>query len=430
MTREWEKWDKEGVAEYIHDYWLRDPSGLEDSHREILARLVGSYVPSPEESLLEVGCGTGLVYGKLVPAVINNASYTGVDTSVEMLRIARSIYPEGRFLSGDAFGLKFSDNSFDIVVAFEVLGHIPDIHAPIAEMIRVARKLVVFTVWVSPTDKTQNRDEAIRSEMFLHRIYAHDDVIKAIRGATGGNQLGIEVRTLSGGTWAYVVCKQSPRSDVKFLSFTGMVEAMAQESTKLKNMVSQLCLTHEKNIRRHEVLQRTMAIPVLSKLTSCFDTLITCGAVVTEMVKDDMNARMPREGYRLAISKNLQDMPWVEYALGIGRTGFSGLLLAPVVTIRPTKGTLNVELISSDGKRTQRVSLPARNIEAHAPLRIRFGAASHRTDISYRLRLSSEGIDAPLRFCEWRKYGFFGLGPMQTKPFCSLLFNHCVQRRD
>ena len=159
MKREWEKWDKPGVAVNIHQYWLKDVSGLEESHRDVLTELVREYVPRSCKSVLEVGSGTGLIYERLVPAVIDNSCYTGVDISSEMMRIARTSFPQGNFIQGDAFALGFKDGAFDTVFAFEVLGHIPEIRVPIAEMIRVAGRLAMFTVWVSPTGKTVNRGE-------------------------------------------------------------------------------------------------------------------------------------------------------------------------------------------------------------------------------------------------------------------------------
>lgn len=84
--------------------------------------------------VLEVGCGTGLVLERV--ARVARAAQ-GVDLSPGMLAHARA-----RGLSvreGDATALPFEDASFDVVYAFKVLAHVPDIDAAIAEMFRVVR---------------------------------------------------------------------------------------------------------------------------------------------------------------------------------------------------------------------------------------------------------------------------------------------------
>ena len=84
--------------------------------------------------VLEVGCGTGLVVER-VARVARVAE--GVDLSPGMLEHARRRGLTVR--EGDATSLPFADASFDVVYAFKVLAHVPDVDRAIAEMFRVVR---------------------------------------------------------------------------------------------------------------------------------------------------------------------------------------------------------------------------------------------------------------------------------------------------
>ena len=84
--------------------------------------------------VLEVGCGTGLILEKLA-SFSNRAE--GVDLSPGMLALARERGLTVR--EGSATELPFEDNSFDVVVSFKVLAHVPEIERALSEMARVCR---------------------------------------------------------------------------------------------------------------------------------------------------------------------------------------------------------------------------------------------------------------------------------------------------
>lgn len=198
-NRSWENWDDPGVAIAIDTFWNSSP--YESKHRELLANLVCEFF-SPGDRFLEVGSGTGLVYERLAPKVDN---YIGIDISKNMLEIAKKRFPAANFFEGDVFDLPFSENSFDIVCAFEVLCHLGDIQIPIREMFRVASKFVIFTAWTD--SKTVTTEERILNSTFIHRSYAHADIIDIIHRA-GLKSYSIAAIPLMGGFTAYIVKKE------------------------------------------------------------------------------------------------------------------------------------------------------------------------------------------------------------------------------
>ena len=77
---------------------------------------------SSGSSVLDLGCGSG------VPADIEISKehqVTGVDISQTQINLARQNVPAGNFLHGDAGSVEFAASSFDAVVSFYTLEHIP-----------------------------------------------------------------------------------------------------------------------------------------------------------------------------------------------------------------------------------------------------------------------------------------------------------------
>ena len=134
-------WDPAGPAAILHainrprvDFYLRQ---LGDLH----GRLV-----------LDAGCGGGLVARELAAA---GATVVGLDRSLGSLGVARRAIgrrgpgnPEGvprpmgpmgafRPTQGRLERLPFADGVFDVVVAADVLEHVPDLPAAVAELARV-----------------------------------------------------------------------------------------------------------------------------------------------------------------------------------------------------------------------------------------------------------------------------------------------------
>ena len=86
----------------------------------ILSFLSGLELKQP--SFLDIGCGTGWFTGELAKL----GSATGIDLSEEAIGIAKSQYPDITYVAGNLYENHFPDNSFDVVVAQEVIPHVHD----------------------------------------------------------------------------------------------------------------------------------------------------------------------------------------------------------------------------------------------------------------------------------------------------------------
>jgi ubiquinone/menaquinone biosynthesis C-methylase UbiE len=203
MGRDWENWDVSGVASEIQTIWLS--SDEENAHRKQLADLVCGRISTSDPSILEVGCGTGLVYEQLAARHNIVTNYIGVDSSLKMLEIARRNFPRGQFVYGDGYELVFRDQEFDAVLCFEVLGHIPRIKTFLNEMLRVAGKTCIFTTWPSDRGDIVEDYETIDGTRFLYRRYSESYIQQLIHVAVREKLDDIELIRLSSGGQAYVV---------------------------------------------------------------------------------------------------------------------------------------------------------------------------------------------------------------------------------
>jgi len=125
------------MTRYLHGH---DESVL-SSHR---VRTAESSAPHllphlvPDWRLLDVGCGPASITKGLLGHV---ASVVGLDRSPSLLGELKTL-PHLGLVAGDATTLPFGDASFDVVHAHQVLQHLADPIAAIAEARRVARHLV------------------------------------------------------------------------------------------------------------------------------------------------------------------------------------------------------------------------------------------------------------------------------------------------
>ncbi len=95
------------------------------------------------ERVLEIGCGEGEIATRLrarFPQIV------GLDLPDAGLREHWSKREGVAFLHGDAQHLPFPDRTFDLVVAVEVLEHLPDPASGLAELARVGRRDLVLSV--------------------------------------------------------------------------------------------------------------------------------------------------------------------------------------------------------------------------------------------------------------------------------------------
>jgi demethylmenaquinone methyltransferase/2-methoxy-6-polyprenyl-1,4-benzoquinol methylase len=93
--------------------------------------------PLSGRTVVDVGCGTGLLEGHLLPR-IGDGRVIAVDFAPAMIARARERYPSSRidWLCREVLETGIADGAADVVLCFNALPHFPDRPATLSEMVR------------------------------------------------------------------------------------------------------------------------------------------------------------------------------------------------------------------------------------------------------------------------------------------------------
>ena len=99
------------------------------------------------QSILDVGCGEGVLTYEWAERLVDKR-IVGIDLDDSKLRgeWQKRQRPNLQYRAEEATSLSFADNEFDMATAIEVLEHVPDPEATLAEMARVAKRYLLVSV--------------------------------------------------------------------------------------------------------------------------------------------------------------------------------------------------------------------------------------------------------------------------------------------
>jgi 2-polyprenyl-3-methyl-5-hydroxy-6-metoxy-1,4-benzoquinol methylase len=125
------------------------------SQNPVVKRLMSGFHATLDElwrraapsSVLDVGCGEGVLTVQWAER-LGGGRVIGIDLDDPKLRAewAERERPNLEFRAEEATRLSFADDEFDLAAAIEVLEHVPEPEATLAEMARVARGHLLVSV--------------------------------------------------------------------------------------------------------------------------------------------------------------------------------------------------------------------------------------------------------------------------------------------
>jgi len=181
QNRLFDKWP------HRYDAWFQTPAGALVKHYES-ELLLDLLQPHPGETILDVGCGTGIFTLDLLsfgPRII------GLEISRPMLTVAWQKAKEYPFypITGDMLSLPFADDVFDKTVSMTALEFVEDAHAAVREMFRVTKKggtIVVTTLnSLSPWASRRKQKAEKGHHLFKKMIFRSPDEIRSLTPTDG-----------------------------------------------------------------------------------------------------------------------------------------------------------------------------------------------------------------------------------------------------
>jgi len=120
----------------------------EGSHKDDSRKYVVQHIQKNTiKSVLEIGVGSGIFIDNLKSGGID-IEYTGIDASVEFLRVVGEKYPDIKLVKHDCdVTLPFLDNEFELCFARHVIEHIKGFKNIISEMHRVCSREIIVVLF-------------------------------------------------------------------------------------------------------------------------------------------------------------------------------------------------------------------------------------------------------------------------------------------
>ncbi len=122
--------NKEIIKEFFNDFaprWDNEPI----ADREIIDAILDNGGVTENIYVLDIACGTGVLFPYYLER--NVKSITAVDLSPEMVKIAKSKFPQANVICGDAENITF-DSQFDVIMIYNAFPHFPNPNALIENL--------------------------------------------------------------------------------------------------------------------------------------------------------------------------------------------------------------------------------------------------------------------------------------------------------
>ncbi|TNE51400.1 MAG: class I SAM-dependent methyltransferase [Deltaproteobacteria bacterium] len=141
-----------------HQHKYKNPNPI---HQWILGRFFDRNVEaihelSAVETVLDFGCGEGLALQELKKRGVLFPSYVGVDLRRDAIEEAQATHPDVSFVCEDIFEWPEPGASYDLVMASQVLEHLPEPGRFMERLVELSHRYLLLTVPYEPWFRLMN----------------------------------------------------------------------------------------------------------------------------------------------------------------------------------------------------------------------------------------------------------------------------------
>ena len=238
-------------TEYLRDHQYKDPTNL---HARVALHakhtvaeqpwfewVAAQFNWPPNGDVLEVGCGSGLLWGNIAP-LLPDLHLTLTDISEGMLDAARrAIAPFANVNlvdahTCDAQELPFEDDSFDVVVANHMLYHVPDRPRAIHEFARVLRSDGLL---MAATNGARHLEQVSNASREVFGWSTMDFVDRRFGRSTGGELLDDSFADVEWREYPSTLVCDEPEDVYNFIASSSSVQhTTAQQMQVLRDVIA------------------------------------------------------------------------------------------------------------------------------------------------------------------------------------------------
>lgn len=156
--------------------------------------------------ILDLGCGSGKPIDAFFLA--KGFNVTGVDVSEEQIRFAQQALPSGKFIQGDMSDVDLPPESFEAIVSFYAIFHIPrEEHAALLRKAWGLLRLGGYFLLTMGTGEWEGTEEDFHGTKMFWSHYGREKNLQLIREA-GFTVLSEEIDTSGGEEHVIVLARK------------------------------------------------------------------------------------------------------------------------------------------------------------------------------------------------------------------------------
>ncbi len=155
---------------YTGERMIPGTLGAENSFQEHIIRYDFATQFCKNKTVLDLGCGSG--YGSYYLKTYGAKNVYGIDLSQEAADYCREAYPSCHFKQGRATNTTYKNNSFDVVVCFELIEHLSEQEELMNEIKRILKKDGIL-IMSTPNKDTFPRGNPFHIRELTEKEYLH-----------------------------------------------------------------------------------------------------------------------------------------------------------------------------------------------------------------------------------------------------------------